>query len=38
LGRVRSDLQTVAVNTEAGFEATHQGLAQLASYSIPGPQ
>jgi Putative zinc-finger len=35
LGRVRTDLQTVAVNTEAGFEATHQGLAQLASYSIP---
>jgi len=38
LGRVRSDLQTVAVNTEAGFEATHQGLAQLASYSIPAQQ
>jgi hypothetical protein len=37
LGRVRSDLQTVAVNTEAGFEATHQGLAQLASYTIPEP-
>jgi anti-sigma factor RsiW len=35
LGRVRSDLQTVAVNTEAGFEQTHQNLAQLASYSIP---
>lgn len=35
LGRVRTDLQAVAVNTEAGFEATHQGLAQLASYSMP---
>lgn len=35
LGKVRSDLQTVAVNTEAGFEATHEGLAQLASYSLP---
>jgi len=35
LGRVRNDLQTVAVNTEAGFEATHEGLAQLASYSLP---
>jgi hypothetical protein len=35
LGRVRSDLQTVAVNTEAGFEQTHQNLAQLVSYSLP---
>jgi hypothetical protein len=35
LGRVRSDLLTVAVNTEAGFEQTHENLAQLASYSIP---
>lgn len=38
LGRVRTDLQTVAVNTEAGFEATHQGLAQLASYSMPAQE
>jgi anti-sigma factor RsiW len=36
LGRVRSDLQTVAVNTEAGFEQTHQNLAQLVSYTLPG--
>jgi hypothetical protein len=35
LGRVRSDLQTVAVNTEAGFEQTHENLAQLVSTSIP---
>jgi len=35
LGRVRSDLQTVAVNTEAGFEQTHENLAQLVSYSMP---
>jgi hypothetical protein len=35
LGRVRSDLQTVAVNTEAGFEQTHQNLARLVSYTIP---
>lgn len=35
LGRVRSDLQTVAVNTEAGFEQTHQNLAQLVSYTLP---
>jgi putative zinc finger protein len=38
LGRVRSDLQTVAVNTEAGFEQTHENLAQLASYSLPEKQ
>jgi anti-sigma factor RsiW len=38
LGRVRTDLQTVAVNTEAGFEQTHQNLAQLVSYSIPEQQ
>jgi hypothetical protein len=38
LGRVRSDLQTVAVNTEAGFEQTHENLAQLVSYSIPEKQ
>jgi anti-sigma factor RsiW len=38
LGRVRSDLQTVAVNTEAGFEQADQNLAQLVSYSIPGQQ
>jgi anti-sigma factor RsiW len=38
LGRVRSDLQTVAVNTEAGFEQTHQNLAQLVSYSMPEQQ
>jgi negative regulator of sigma E activity len=35
LGRIRSDLLTVAVNTEAGFEQTHENMAQLASYSIP---
>ena len=35
LGKVRTDLQTVAVNTEAGFELTHHNLAQLASYSMP---
>ena len=35
LGRVRSDLQTVAVNTEAGFEQTHENLAQLVSTSLP---
>jgi len=38
LGRVRSDLQTVAVNTEAGFELTHQNMAQLAAYTIPEEQ
>jgi hypothetical protein len=35
LGRVRSDLQTVAVNTEAGFEQTHENLAQLVSFTMP---
>lgn len=35
LGRVRSDLQTVAVNTEAGFEQTHENLAQLVSFAMP---
>jgi negative regulator of sigma E activity len=38
LGRVRTDLLTVAENTEAGFEQTHENLAQLASYSIPHPE
>jgi hypothetical protein len=38
LGRVRSDLQTVAVNTEAGFEQTHENLAQLVSYTLPEKQ
>jgi hypothetical protein len=38
LGRVRSDLQTVAVNTEAGFEQTHENLAQLVSFTMPQNQ
>jgi LPS O-antigen subunit length determinant protein (WzzB/FepE family) len=35
LGRVRTDLQTVAVNTQAGFEQTHENLAQLVSFTMP---
>jgi Putative zinc-finger len=38
LGRVRYDLLTVAENTEAGFQQTHENLAELASYSLPQPQ
>jgi hypothetical protein len=35
VSRLRAELETVAVNTEGGFEQTHQNLSRLASFSIP---
>ena len=35
LDRVRSELETVALNTESGFQQTHENLVQLASLSVP---
>jgi hypothetical protein len=35
LGRLQSELETVAVNTASGFQQTHQNLTRLASYSVP---
>ena len=35
LGRLRAELETVAVNTENGFEQTHQNLTRLASHTLP---
>lgn len=37
LDRQHAELETVAVNTEDGFQQAHQNLARLASYSPPGP-
>lgn len=35
LSQLRTELETVAVNTETGFEETHENLTRLASLSIP---
>lgn len=35
LGRLRAELETVAMNTENGFEQTHENLTRLASFSAP---
>lgn len=35
LGRLRAELETVALNTETGFEQTHENLSRLASFSAP---
>ena len=35
LGKLRAELETVALNTEDGFEQTHQNLSRLVSYSLP---
>ena len=35
LGRLRTELETVALNTENGFEQTHENLSRLASFSAP---
>jgi anti-sigma factor RsiW len=35
LAGLRTGLETVAVNTETGFQQTHQNLTRLASYSVP---
>jgi hypothetical protein len=35
LARLRTELETVAVNTEVGFEQTHDNLSRLASFSAP---
>ena len=37
LGRLRTELETVALNTENGFEQTRENLTRLASYSAPLP-
>jgi len=37
LARVTGDLETVAVNTQTGFQETHQNLSQLVSYYGPVP-
>jgi anti-sigma-K factor RskA len=37
LGRLRTELETVALNTANGFEQTHENLTRLASYSSPIP-
>ena len=33
--KLRSELETVAVNTESGFRQTQEGLTQLASFTAP---
>jgi hypothetical protein len=33
LGRLRAELETVALNTENGFEQTHENFSRLASFS-----
>ena len=35
LSRLRTELETVALNTENGFEQTHDNLTRLAAYSAP---
>jgi hypothetical protein len=35
LGRLRAELETVALNTENGFEQTHENFSRLASFSAP---
>lgn len=35
LAKVHRDLETVAVNTQTGFQQTHQNLSQLVSYFPP---
>jgi len=37
LTRVSGDLETVAVNTQTGFQETHQNLSQLVSFVGPFP-
>jgi hypothetical protein len=37
LGRLRAELETVALNTENGFEQTHENLSRLVSFSAPVP-
>jgi hypothetical protein len=34
LGKLRSELETVALNTESGFRQTKEGLATLATYAL----
>jgi len=35
LARLRAELETVALNTETGFEQTHENLTRLVSFSTP---
>ncbi len=37
LGRLRTALETVALNTENGFEQTRENMTRLASFSMPLP-
>lgn len=37
LGRLRTELETVALNTENGFEQTRENMTRLASFSAPLP-
>jgi hypothetical protein len=34
LGKLRTELETVALNTESGFQQTKEGLTTLASYTV----
>lgn len=38
LARLRAELETVALNTENGFEQTHENLTRLVSFSAPPEQ
>ena len=38
LNSVRAELETVALNTEDGFQQTHENLTQLVSLSVPAEQ
>src|SRR5688500_4654394 len=35
IAQLRTELETVAVNTESGFEETHDNITRLASLSLP---
>jgi hypothetical protein len=35
LGRLRTELETVALNTESGFEQTRENLTRLVSFTAP---
>jgi hypothetical protein len=34
LNRIQNDLETVAINTETGFQETHENITKVASYSL----
>ena len=37
MGRLRTELETVALNTENGFDQTRENLTRLASFASPLP-